>query len=81
VARLGAGTPRVLLRGEGLLVVPGRSGGAVRRTAARAAPIVKDLRALIEDLQAIIARAMRSGSPGRRDAGVKSCAANCAARR
>jgi len=46
---------RALLRGEGLLVVPGRSGGGGRGFAGpppELRPIVKDLRALIEDLEA-----------------------------
>jgi len=46
---------RALLRGEGLLVVPGRAGGGGRGFAGpppELRPIVKDLRALIEDLEA-----------------------------
>src|SRR6267142_2150667 len=44
---------RGLLRGEGLLVVPGRSGGrGFAGPPPELRPIVKDLRALIEDLQA-----------------------------
>src|SRR5213596_2897089 len=44
---------RALLRGEGLLVVPGRSGGrGFAGPPAELRPVVKDLRALIADLEA-----------------------------
>ena len=44
---------RALLRGEGLLVVPGRAGGrGFAGPPAELRPVVKDLRALIADLEA-----------------------------